>query len=115
LQVDALGREVGVTSLTLRGGVLTGEAAVDRGAQNQGMVVGDMVNTASRLQSPARPGTVLVGEATYLATNEQMTCAFLLPNTEAGTKAAHEARSVFAEIGALVLVQRLEELTKPQI
>ena len=68
--VDALGREVGVPDLKLRGGVLTGEAAVDRGATNQGMVVGDMVNTASRLQSAARPGTVLVGEATYLASNK---------------------------------------------
>jgi class 3 adenylate cyclase/tetratricopeptide (TPR) repeat protein len=47
-----------------RAGVLTGEAAVTIGATNQGMVAGDIVNTASRLQSAARPGTVLVGEST---------------------------------------------------
>ena len=47
-----------------RAGVLTGEAAVTIGATNQGMVAGDIVNTASRLQSAAAPGTVLVGEAT---------------------------------------------------
>ena len=50
-----------------RAGVLTGEAAVTLGATNQGMVAGDLVNTAARLQSVAAPGTVLVGEATKRA------------------------------------------------
>lgn len=50
-----------------RAGVLTGEAAVTLGATNQGMVAGDLVNTAARLQSVAQPGTVLVGEATMRA------------------------------------------------
>ncbi len=35
---------------------MTGEAAVTIGATNQGMVAGDLVNTASRLQSVAPPG-----------------------------------------------------------
>jgi class 3 adenylate cyclase/tetratricopeptide (TPR) repeat protein len=52
-----------------RTGVLTGEAAVTLGATNQGMVAGDLVNTAARLQSVAPPGTVLVGEATMRATS----------------------------------------------
>jgi hypothetical protein len=39
------------------------------GATNQGMVAGDLVNTASRLQSVAPPGAVLVGEATQRATS----------------------------------------------
>src|SRR4029077_21231226 len=52
-----------------RDGVLTGEAAVTLGATNQGMVAGDLVNTASRLQSVAAPGTGLVGEATQRAAN----------------------------------------------
>ena len=47
--------------------MLTGEAAVTLGATNQGMVAGDLVNTASRLQSVAAAGTVLVGEATWRA------------------------------------------------
>ncbi len=53
--------------LQVRVGVLTGEAAVTVGAEGQGMVTGDMVNTAARLQSVAPPGRVLVGEATKLA------------------------------------------------
>ena len=50
-----------------RAGVITGEAAVTVGATNQGLVAGDIVNTASRLQGAAQPGTVLVGEATQRA------------------------------------------------
>ncbi len=55
------------SGIEVRVGVLTGEAAVTVGATNQGMVTGDMVNTASRLQSVAAPSTVLVGEATQRA------------------------------------------------
>jgi class 3 adenylate cyclase/tetratricopeptide (TPR) repeat protein len=54
--------------LRARAGVVTGEAAVTLGAQGQGMVAGDLVNTASRIQSTAGPGTVLVGESTKRAT-----------------------------------------------
>ncbi|MBA3307936.1 MAG: zinc ribbon domain-containing protein, partial [Chloroflexi bacterium] len=65
-----LGAEQGIEGLELRAGVLTGEAAVTIGAQGQGMVAGDLVNTASRLQSIAPPGAVLVGEATQRAACE---------------------------------------------
>jgi tetratricopeptide (TPR) repeat protein len=60
--VRALGR-----GIQARAGVLTGEAAVTLGATNQGMVAGDLVNTASRLQSAAPPGAVLVGQSTQRA------------------------------------------------
>jgi len=63
--VDAV-RTLG-PGIAARAGVLTGEAAVTIGATNQGMVAGDLVNTASRIQSIAAPGAVLVGEATQRA------------------------------------------------
>ena len=66
--VGALGEEVGAPDLRARAGVLTGEAAVTLEAQGQGMVAGDLINTASRIQSAAEPGTVYVGEATRRAT-----------------------------------------------
>jgi class 3 adenylate cyclase/tetratricopeptide (TPR) repeat protein len=65
--IRALGRDANA-DLRLRAGVLTGEAAVTLGATNQGLVAGDLVNTASRLQSVAAPETVLVGEETRRAT-----------------------------------------------
>jgi class 3 adenylate cyclase/tetratricopeptide (TPR) repeat protein len=54
--------------LRARAGVLTGEAAVTLGASSEGMVAGDPVNTASRIQATAEPGSVLVGDSTKRAT-----------------------------------------------
>jgi class 3 adenylate cyclase/tetratricopeptide (TPR) repeat protein len=66
--VAALGSDVGAPQLRARAGVLTGEAAVNIGAQGQGMVAGDPVNTASRIQAAAPSGEVYVGEITKRAT-----------------------------------------------
>ena len=66
--VDAV-RDLG-PGIQARAGLVSGEAAVTLGATGQGMVAGDIVNTASRLQSVAAPGSVLVGEATYRAASE---------------------------------------------
>jgi class 3 adenylate cyclase/tetratricopeptide (TPR) repeat protein len=63
--VDAV-RSLG-PGIEARAGVLTGEAAVTIGATSEGIVAGDLVNTASRLQSVAPQGTVLVGAATQRA------------------------------------------------
>ena len=74
-------------ALRARAGVLTGEAAVTLGATDQGMVAGDLVNTASRIQSAAEPGTVLVGET---------------------TRRASEAAIAFADAGAHALKGKAE-------
>jgi class 3 adenylate cyclase/tetratricopeptide (TPR) repeat protein len=66
--VATMGAGAGPPVLRARAGVLTGEAAVNVGASGEGMVAGDMVNTASRIQSAAPPGGVFVGEATHRAT-----------------------------------------------
>ena len=66
--VSALGDEVGVPDLRVRAGVLTGEATVTVGAVGEGMVAGDVVNSASRVQALAEPGQVLVGDSTRRAT-----------------------------------------------
>jgi class 3 adenylate cyclase/tetratricopeptide (TPR) repeat protein len=85
-----------------RAGVLTGEAAVTLGATNQGMVAGDLVNTASRLQSAAQPGTVLVGEATHRAASAAIAYEEAGEQTLKGKSApiaAWRALRVVAEIG----------------
>jgi class 3 adenylate cyclase/tetratricopeptide (TPR) repeat protein len=53
--------------LEARAGVASGEAAVTIGADGQGMVSGDTVNLAARLQAAAEPGTAVTDEATRRA------------------------------------------------
>lgn len=62
--VHDLGVEHGADGLRARAGVLTGEVAVRLGAVNEGMVAGDAVNTAARVQAAADPGAVFVDATT---------------------------------------------------
>ena len=64
--VDAVGRLGGAVgdSLKARAAVTSGEAAVTVGATGQGMLAGDLVNSAARLQAEAPLGGVLVDQAT---------------------------------------------------
>ena len=58
-------------ALQIRIAVNTGEALVTvdaRPAEGEGMVAGDVVNTAARMQSAAPVNGILVGETTYRAT-----------------------------------------------
>ena len=71
--VHALRDETGVPGLDMRVGIVTGEVAVTIGAVAQGMVAGDPVNTASRVQSVASPGQVWVDETTRLLTHAAIT------------------------------------------
>jgi class 3 adenylate cyclase/predicted ATPase len=62
--VAAMGAEAGVPELAARVGVVTGEVAVTLGAVGEGMVAGDAVNTAARVQSAADARQVLTDAAT---------------------------------------------------
>jgi class 3 adenylate cyclase len=66
--------------LAVRIGITTGEALVTVGVgdDTEG-VVGDVVNTASRLQGVAPVGGVVVGEATFRATSRQFDYQELTP------------------------------------
>src|SRR5216684_8393935 len=69
--VDELNRDDPELELRIRIAVNTGEALVSLGAsaaQGEGVVAGDVVNTASRLQEAAPVNGILVGEETYRAT-----------------------------------------------
>ena len=95
--VHVLGPDINV-----RAGVLTGEAAVTLGATNQGMLAGDLVNTASRLESAAAPGTVLVGEATQRSAGRAIAFEPAGEQTLKGRAApvpAWRALRVVAEVG----------------
>jgi class 3 adenylate cyclase/tetratricopeptide (TPR) repeat protein len=69
--IDELNADDATLALSVRVGVNTGEAVVSLGArpeQGEGMVTGDVVNTAARIQSAAPVGGVAVGEGTFRAT-----------------------------------------------
>jgi class 3 adenylate cyclase/tetratricopeptide (TPR) repeat protein len=68
--IEELNRASPSLDLAVRIGVTTGEALVRLGPDRQTEgVVGDVVNTASRLQGVAPAGGVVVGEATFRATS----------------------------------------------
>ncbi|MCW2765643.1 MAG: hypothetical protein JWO11_1602, partial [Nocardioides sp.] len=67
-EVTALGLSVGAPELAMRVGIVTGSVAVTLGAVNEGMVAGDAVNTAARVQTAAAPGTVWVDQETQSLT-----------------------------------------------
>ncbi len=67
--VASLGERLGVPDLAARSGVMTGEVAVGPGGNERGLLLGDLVNTTSRLQSLAQPGTVFIGDVTASLVN----------------------------------------------
>ncbi|WP_246136702.1 ATP-binding protein [Leekyejoonella antrihumi] len=108
--IEALGEETGVSALRIRVGLVTGEVAVTLGAVGEGMVAGDAVNTASRVQSVAHPGQVWVDDTTRSLT------AAAIDYTDAGE---HELKgksrpvrlfAVHAVIGSLGGAARMDGL-----
>src|SRR4051794_29908288 len=68
--------------LEVRAAVNTGEAVVSltaRADHGEALVAGDVVNTASRLQTAAPPGALVVGDLTYRTTHERIAYEELEP------------------------------------
>ena len=80
--ITDLNEENAELSLAVRVGVESGEAVVAldaRPERGEGLVAGDVVNTASRLQGAAPVGGVLVGPGTYAATRQVFDYQALAP------------------------------------
>ena len=111
--VEQLGSEAEVPGLAARAGVVTGAVAVTVGASGEGMVAGDAVNTAARVQATAEPGAVLVDEGTWRVA--QAAVAFT-PTGDHVLKGKAEpvplwrADRVLANVGG---VQRIDGLEAP--
>ena len=85
--------------LKMRIGLNTGEAisgAVGAGREKDYTVMGDVVNTASRLEGAARPGHIMVGEKTYGLTKHLIDYDILEPIE---VKGKSEPIPVFEVIG----------------
>jgi class 3 adenylate cyclase/tetratricopeptide (TPR) repeat protein len=79
--VDDLNATHPELSLSIRTAVTTGEAIVQIEGDDPDRegIIGDVVNTASRLEAVAPPGGIVVDERTYLATRDAVVYADLDP------------------------------------
>ncbi len=105
----------GEGGLGLRVGIVTGEVAVTIGAEHQGMVAGDAVNTASRVQSVADPGQVWVDETTRLLTSSAITYLDRGSHPLKGKKDPVPLWSVQAVIAGVGGDQRADGLEAPLV
>jgi class 3 adenylate cyclase/tetratricopeptide (TPR) repeat protein len=109
--VAELGTESGLPGLAARAGVVTGEVAVNLGAVGEGMVAGDAVNTASRVQAAADPGSVLVDAPTQRLTGSAIGFADAGEHTlkgKAGPQRLWRATRVLSAVGGAQRVDGLE-------
>ncbi|WP_309649227.1 adenylate/guanylate cyclase domain-containing protein [Nocardioides sp.] len=113
--VNDFGHDVGAPDLALRVGIVTGEVAVTVGATQQGMVAGDAVNTAARVQSAATPGQVWVDETTRLLTTAAITYADAGSHALKGKVDPVPLWSVRAVVAAVGGAQRADGLEAPLV
>jgi class 3 adenylate cyclase/tetratricopeptide (TPR) repeat protein len=109
--VEALGEDVGVPDMAARVGIVTGEVAATIGAVGEGMVAGDAVNTAARVQAVAAPGQVWVDEPTRSLTSAAMAYADVGAHALKGKAEPirlYHARGVTAASGGSQRVDGLE-------
>src|SRR3954454_3126069 len=113
--VTVLGEELHLDGLAMRVGIVTGQVAVTVGAQQQGMVAGDAVNTASRVQSAAAPGQVWVDETTRLLTSSAITYVDVGSHPMKGKAAPVPLWAVRAVVAAVGGAQRADGLEAPRV
>jgi len=113
--VAALGTEVGVPGLAARAGVVTGEVAVSLGAAHEGMVAGDPVNTAARVQAAAEPGQVLTDGATYRLAGRGVGFADAGEHTLKGKAEPQRLWRATRVLSAIGGVQRVDGLEAPLV
>jgi class 3 adenylate cyclase/tetratricopeptide (TPR) repeat protein len=109
--VAELGAGSGLPGLAARAGVVTGEVAVNLRAVGEGMVAGDAVNTASRVQAAAEPGSVLVDVPTQRLTGSAIAFADTGEHNlkgKAGPQRLWRAVRVLAAVGGSQRVDGLE-------
>jgi class 3 adenylate cyclase/tetratricopeptide (TPR) repeat protein len=85
--IDELNAAEPTLALTVRVGLTTGQVLVALGArpeQGEGIVTGDVVNTAARLQTVAPAGGVVVDETTWRLTRQLVIYEELAPVTVKG-------------------------------
>jgi class 3 adenylate cyclase/tetratricopeptide (TPR) repeat protein len=108
--VSSYGNEQARQGLKSRVGVVTGMAAITETAE-EGLVVGDRVNTASRIQATAPPGHCYVDDATRQATDASIVYAEAgLHELKGKTEPVHlfDALRVVAGVGGALKSEGLE-------
>jgi class 3 adenylate cyclase len=111
--VEALGEELALPGLAMRVGIVTGEVAVTVGAEHEGMVAGDAVNTAARVQSVASSGEVWVDETTRLLTSGAITYVEVGSHQLKGKAEPVPLWAVRAVVAAIGGAQRADGLEAP--
>ena len=111
--VAELGAESGLPGLAARAGVVTGEVAVNLRAVGEGMVAGDAVNTASRVQAAAEPGSVLVDVPTQRLTGSAIAFADAGEHTLKGKAEPQRLWRAVRVLSAVGGSQRVDGLEAP--
>lgn len=114
-RIAAIGADLAVPGLAMRVGIVTGEVAVTIGAEHQGMVAGDAVNTAARVQSAAAPGQVWVDETTRLLTTSAISYVDVGSHAMKGKADPVPLWSVRAVVAGVGGVQRADGLEAPHV
>jgi len=114
-EISALGERSSVPSLRLRVGIVSGEVATTIGAVDQGMVAGDPVNTAARIQSLATAGEVWVDESTRALTVSAVSFEDRGEHLVKGKTEPVRVHRAVAVVAALGGEQRVDGLEAPLI